>query len=63
LQIGHSFPADIWSLGCIFIEMLSGKPPYSNMSRKPIEVMKIIASGSNEIFENYKEKNDYIFLL
>lgn len=27
---GHSFSADIWSLGGVVIEMISGHPPYAN---------------------------------
>jgi len=28
----YSYPADIWSLGCSLIELLSGKPPYDDLA-------------------------------
>jgi serine/threonine protein kinase len=41
---GHHFAADIWSVGCVIIEMLTGSPPWSNISRKVSDVLKILAT-------------------
>jgi mitogen-activated protein kinase kinase kinase ANP1 len=43
----HSYPADIWSLGCLVIEMASGAPPWSNYSNRSREVLKLIATPDN----------------
>lgn len=33
-KIGHSYEADIWSIGCIMYTLLVGKPPFETSSLK-----------------------------
>ncbi|GFR52645.1 hypothetical protein Agub_g15237 [Astrephomene gubernaculifera] len=42
-QSGHGRTADIWSLGCVVIEMATGRAPWSNF-RDPYAVMFHVAS-------------------
>lgn len=32
-QTGSSYAADIWSLGCTLIELLSGNPPWASKTK------------------------------
>jgi serine/threonine protein kinase len=42
LQEGYSFESDIWSFGCLLIEMATGHPPWSEYSDRATEVIKLI---------------------
>jgi mitogen-activated protein kinase kinase kinase ANP1 len=44
-RTGHTFSADIWSVGCVMIEMLTGKAPWSSVSRSVKEILQLIISG------------------
>lgn len=44
LQQGHSYSSDIWSFGCLLIEMCKGSPPWSEYSNKAVEVLKLICT-------------------
>ena len=60
----HSYPADIWSIGCIALEMLCKRPPWSDITTKPKRVMELI--GSTDQYPNYpsgisQECYDFIF--
>jgi serine/threonine protein kinase len=48
LKRGHSFAADIWSLGCVIIEMSTGRAPWSEFSKEAGEVLRLIGKPGSK---------------
>eukprot|EP01065_Artemidia_motanka_P051307 TRINITY_DN9020_c0_g1_i1.p1 TRINITY_DN9020_c0_g1~~TRINITY_DN9020_c0_g1_i1.p1 ORF type:complete len:1515 (+),score=278.16 TRINITY_DN9020_c0_g1_i1:607-4545(+) len=62
-QNGHAQPADIWSLGCTVMEMVTGKPPWAHVSQQPLAVLHFLGKiASNQtghldkLREHFKSK-------
>lgn len=50
---GTSFKSDVWSVGCCVIEMLTGRPPLSNITNHFSIMMAIAESKGDELLDRY----------
>ncbi|XP_011036786.1 PREDICTED: mitogen-activated protein kinase kinase kinase 2-like isoform X1 [Populus euphratica] len=62
LQTGHSFSADIWSVGCTVIEMATGKPPWSQQYQEVAALFYIGSTKSHPEIPNHliPEAKDFL---
>lgn len=43
-QVGHGKPADLWSVGCTAVEMLTARPPWSHFNNQIAALFHIAQS-------------------
>lgn len=48
----HSKAADVWSVGCVVVEMLTGLPPWNTHGDNFEDTFNMISGGS-KLFHNY----------
>lgn len=63
LQTGHSFSADIWSVGCTVIEMATGKPPWSEQFQEVAALFHIGTTKSHPPIPEHLSSEAKDFLL
>ncbi|KAL7210469.1 hypothetical protein ACSBR1_031927 [Camellia fascicularis] len=63
LQTGHSFSADIWSVGCTIIEMATGKPPWSQQYQEVAALLHIGTTKSHPPIPEHLSAEAADFLL
>lgn len=49
LRKGLSQKSDVWSVGCVVIEMLTGRPPWSDKTKNVKHVYNLITSKGSLI--------------
>ena len=66
-RTGYGAPADIWGLGCCVFEMLTSKPPWSELGKDAKKIMEIIKNAPSppsypkDISNECKNFLDYCF--
>ncbi|WOK99821.1 mitogen-activated protein kinase kinase kinase NPK1-like [Canna indica] len=63
VQTGHSFSADIWSVGCTVIEMATGKPPWSQQFQEVAALFHIGTTKSHPPIPEHLSSEAKDFLL
>ncbi|XP_030534849.1 mitogen-activated protein kinase kinase kinase NPK1 [Rhodamnia argentea] len=63
LQTGHSFSADVWSVGCTVIEMATGKPPWSDQYQEVAALFYIGTTKSHPPIPDHLSEEAKDFLL
>lgn len=59
---GASPASDIWSLGCTIIELITGKPPYSDLPNSMTVLFRIVEDPMPPIPETSPELQDFLKL-